>query len=213
LITGHHVTVRENVKTGKNFQIGTSGELQGDTTIGDYVRLHSGVLVAKNAKIGNYIWLLPKVVITDDPHPPSNLSHGVTLEDFVVIATRSVLFPGIVVRKGAVVGAGSVVTSDVPADTLVFGVPATPRGATSAIKLRMGPTAAPIRGSRISNEDILQRLSESGARPSDQKIDKTDPRNAPAIAVCALVSTRLARSMKCSFKFYQETGHWRIQLA
>jgi acetyltransferase-like isoleucine patch superfamily enzyme len=138
LITGHHVTVRENIKTGKNFQIGTSSELQGDTTIGDYVRLHSGVFVAKNAKIGNYIWLLPNVVITDDPHPPSNLSYGVTLEDFVVVAAQSILLPGIVVRKGAVIGAGSVVTSDVSANTLVAGVPATPRGATSAIKLRDG---------------------------------------------------------------------------
>jgi acetyltransferase-like isoleucine patch superfamily enzyme len=102
------------------------------------VRLHSGVFIAKNAVIGNYVWLLPKVVITDDPHPPSNLSLGVTVEDFAVIAARSVLLPGVVVRRGAVVGAGSVVTSDVAPDTLVAGVPARSRGTASKIKLRDG---------------------------------------------------------------------------
>ena len=106
--------------------------------------------------IGNYVWLLPNVVITNDPHPPSNVSLGVTVEDFAVIAAQSVLLPGIVVRRGAVVGAGSVVTSDVPEDTLVTGVPARTIGPTSKIKLRTEPTAAHIPGSHISTADILQ---------------------------------------------------------
>ena len=138
LVSGHHVTARENITAGRGLQIGTSSDLQGDITIGDFVRLHSGVFIAKNATIGSYVWLLPNVVITDDPHPPSNLSLGVTVEDFAVIATQSVLLPGIVVRRGAVVGAGSVVTSDVAPDTLVVGAPARPRGPTSKIKLRDG---------------------------------------------------------------------------
>jgi len=38
LVTGHHVTIRENMKIGIDFQLGTLSDLQGDSIIGDYVK-------------------------------------------------------------------------------------------------------------------------------------------------------------------------------
>ena len=55
LVTGHRVTVREGVNAGKNLQLGTLTDLQGDCIIGDYVRLHSNVHVGKHSKIGNFV--------------------------------------------------------------------------------------------------------------------------------------------------------------
>ena len=48
--TGHRVTVREGVKAGSDLQIGTLTDLQGDCTIGNYVRMHSNVHVGKYCK-------------------------------------------------------------------------------------------------------------------------------------------------------------------
>jgi acetyltransferase-like isoleucine patch superfamily enzyme len=137
--TGHRVTIRENTKAGRNFQVGTLGDIQGDCTIGDYVRFHSNVHVGKHSKIGNFVWIFPYVVLTNDPHPPSDVSLGVTIGDFSVIATMSTILPGINISDGALIGAHSLVNRDVPSDTIVAGVPAKVIGPTNKIKLTNAP--------------------------------------------------------------------------
>jgi UDP-3-O-[3-hydroxymyristoyl] glucosamine N-acyltransferase len=79
LVTGHNVTVREYI-AGENLQIGTLSDIQGHCVIGDYVRLHSNVHIGQKAKIGNFVWIFPYVVLTNDPHPPSDVLKGVTLK-------------------------------------------------------------------------------------------------------------------------------------
>lgn len=134
-ITGHHVTIRENTHTGTDFHVGTLGDIQGDCLIGDYVRLHSNVHIGKSSTLGSFIWIFPYVVLTNDPHPPSDVCVGVVVGDFSVIATMSTILPGIKISEGALVGAHSLVNRDVPADTIVAGVPAKSIGPTNRIKL------------------------------------------------------------------------------
>ena len=135
LTTGHRVTIRENTRAGENLQVGTLSDIQGDCIFGDYVRLHSNVHIGKASKLGNFVWIFPYVVLTNDPHPPSETCIGVTIEDFAVVATMSTVLPGIKISTGALIGAHSLVNRDVPADTIVVGVPAKPVGPTSKIKL------------------------------------------------------------------------------
>ena len=138
LTTGHRVTVREGTIAGDGFQIGTLGDIQGDCVIGDHVRLHSNVHIGKNSKIGNFVWIFPYVVLTNDPHPPSNVMSGVVVQDYAAIATMSVILPGVTVGSGALVGAHSSVARDVQADTVVAGVPAHLICQTSEIILKDG---------------------------------------------------------------------------
>lgn len=135
LITGHRVTIRENTVAGKNLQVGTLSDIQGDCQIGDYVRFHSNVHIGKGSHIGDFVWIFPYVVLTNDPHPPSEVRLGVKIHDFSVIATMSTLLPGVEIGRGALVAAHSLVNRNVEAEMIVAGVPAKPLGPTHKIKL------------------------------------------------------------------------------
>jgi acetyltransferase-like isoleucine patch superfamily enzyme len=138
LTTGHRVTVREKTIAGVGFQIGTSSEIQGDCSIGDYVRFQSNIFVGKKTTIGNFVWVLPYVVLTNDPTPPSNVLIGCTIEDYASIAAAAVVLPGVTVGHYSLVAAQACVTKNVPPHMVVAGVPARVVGKASSIKLRDG---------------------------------------------------------------------------
>jgi acetyltransferase-like isoleucine patch superfamily enzyme len=139
LVTGHHVTVREHIDAGPGLQIGTLSDLQGHLRIGAHVRTHSNVHLGQRSVIGNYVWIFPYTVLTNDPHPPSDgYLEGVTVEDYAVLATMSCIMPGVTVGSRSLVAAHSLVNRDVPPDTVVAGVPAKAVGPTSRVQLRDG---------------------------------------------------------------------------
>lgn len=138
LTTGHHVIVREKTRAGAGFQIGTMTEIQGNCSVGDYVRFQSNVFVGKKTTIGNFVWILPYVVLANDPTPPSNVLMGCTIEDFASVAASSVVLPGVTVGHHSLVAAQACVTKNVPPSMVVAGVPACVVGATQSIKLRDG---------------------------------------------------------------------------
>jgi len=116
--------VREHSVIGHHVRLGTNADIQGYCQIGDYVRMHSAVHIGQHTRVGNFVWIFPYVVFTNDPHPPSEFVEGVSVADFAVIGARAVLMPGIQIGEHAVVGAGSVVYRDVPARFVVAGNPA-----------------------------------------------------------------------------------------
>jgi len=111
---------------------------QGDCSIGDYVRFHSNVHIGQKSVIGNYVWIFPYVVLTNDPHPPSNMLQGVTVDDFAVIATMSVILPNVKIAKGCLVAAHSSVASNTEENMLYSGSPAKKVCAASRIRLKDG---------------------------------------------------------------------------
>lgn len=124
LTTGHRVTVRENTVAGESFQIGTLTEIQGDCIIGDFVRFQSNIFVGKGTEIGNFVWILPYVVLTNDPTPPSDLLIGCKIGDYASLCASCTVLPGVQVGKHSVVAASACVTKDVPEGFVVAGVPA-----------------------------------------------------------------------------------------
>ncbi|URZ08142.1 acyltransferase [Clostridium felsineum] len=122
--SGHKVTIRENTNIGNNVRVGTLSDIQGDCTIGNYISLHSNVHIGQKSNIKDYVWIFPYVVLTNDPTPPSEVMLGVTVESFAIIATGSIILPGVHVYEDTLVGAGSVVTKDVLKESVVVGNPA-----------------------------------------------------------------------------------------
>lgn len=138
LITGHRVVVREKTKAGKNFQIGTLADIQGHCEIGNHVRTHSNVFIAPETRIGNFVWMFPFAVLTNDPHPPSEVVEGVIVEDFAVIAAKAVVLPGATISKGCLIGANSCIRGNTREDTIYYGSPAKEAGSTSKLQLKDG---------------------------------------------------------------------------
>lgn len=124
LQTGHRVTIREESKIGKNVKIGTNSDIQGRCSIGDFTSIHSDCFICEYTKIHNYVWIFPKVTITNDATPPSNKLLGVTINDFAIICAGSILLPGIVIGENSIVGAASVVSKNVKNEEVVIGHPA-----------------------------------------------------------------------------------------
>lgn len=123
--TGHRVTIREYTKFGVKCRVGTVSDIQGYVTFGDYCWLHSNVHIGQKSTIGNFVFIYPYVVFTNDPTPPSDICIGPTVGDYSQIAVFSVLLPGVKIGNHCLVGAGSVVGKDVDDFQLVLGSPAT----------------------------------------------------------------------------------------
>jgi acetyltransferase-like isoleucine patch superfamily enzyme len=125
LKTGHRVTVREKTTAGRDLQIGTLCDIQGHCTIGDHVRLHSNIFIGQKSRIANFVWLFPFVVLTNDPHPPSDgLTEGPQILDYASIGAASCIMPGIRIGRHVVIAAHSLVHRDVEDHTAAGGVPA-----------------------------------------------------------------------------------------
>lgn len=138
LRTGHHAVARENLVVGEGFQLGSFSELQGDCRIGDHCRTHSSVLIGKQTRIGNYVWIYSYSGIANDPHPPSELCLGAVIEDYAVIAVNCVVLAGVRLGAHCLVAAQSCVQRDVPPHMVAAGVPARVRCPTSALRLKDG---------------------------------------------------------------------------
>jgi acetyltransferase-like isoleucine patch superfamily enzyme len=122
--TGHRVTIRENTTMGDHCSVGTLSVIEGFAKFGNYCRMQSNSHVCQTATLGNFVFIYPNVVLTNDPTPPSNTCIGPTIGDYTQITTGSLIMPGIKIGENCLVGAGSIVTKDVEDYSLVVGSPA-----------------------------------------------------------------------------------------
>ncbi|HSX40266.1 MAG TPA: acyltransferase [Candidatus Saccharimonadales bacterium] len=96
-----------------------------DTIVGEYAVLDG----RDKLYIGDHVAIASEVMIYNcehDIHDPmfKPTPAPVVIEDYVFIGPRAILLPGVTIGRGAVVAAGAVVTKDVPASSVVGGVPA-----------------------------------------------------------------------------------------
>lgn len=107
LTTGHRVTIREKAIVGRNCQFGSYNDIQGHCKIGNYVRCQSYVNIGMASEIGDFVFLFPFVVLTNDPTPPSMTEKGVILGDYSVITSATTILPGAILGKHCLTGANS----------------------------------------------------------------------------------------------------------
>lgn len=110
--------------------------VENDVIIGDRVTIKSGVQLWDGVRIEDDVFVGPNVTFTNDPFPRSKHhlgEHPVTLiEAGASIGANATILPGVTVGRSAMVGAGAVVTADVPRFSIVYGNPARIHGYVDA---------------------------------------------------------------------------------
>ena len=145
--------IAPDVKLGKSVVIYDFVNLYGcrvndNTKIGTFVEIQKGADIGKNCKISSHTFICEGVTIEDgvfvghgvtfinDRYPRATMGDGrmqsdadwevipTTVKKGASIGSGATILGGVVIGENAIVGAGSVVTKDVPADTIVAGNPA-----------------------------------------------------------------------------------------
>jgi UDP-2-acetamido-3-amino-2,3-dideoxy-glucuronate N-acetyltransferase len=121
----HFSYIGDNTQIGNNVSIGSLVHIDYNVRIGDNCRIEGSVYIPPLTVIGNNVFIGPGAAFTNDPYPMSPKMIGVVVEDGAIIGGRAVFRPGVRVGRNSVVGMGSVVTKNVPPETVVIGHPAT----------------------------------------------------------------------------------------
>lgn len=147
----NHCQVREGARIGSGCILGKDVYVDFDVQIGDNVKIQNGALIYHGVTIESGVFVGPGVIFTNDKHPRAITPSGELKgdDDWEVTPTRvrygasigagAVILPGVVLGEFSLVGAGAVVTRDVPAHTLVAGNPARPAGYVCACATRLVP--------------------------------------------------------------------------
>jgi UDP-2-acetamido-3-amino-2,3-dideoxy-glucuronate N-acetyltransferase len=127
-IVGDQSFVRERAVLGQGTVVGRGSAVDNDVTIGARVRVQTNVYLTAFSEIDDDVFVGPGVCLTNDHtmarHGPEYRLRGARLRRACRIGGGAVLLPGVEVGEEAFVAAGAVVTRDVPARTVVMGVPA-----------------------------------------------------------------------------------------
>jgi acetyltransferase-like isoleucine patch superfamily enzyme len=148
------VQVREGTRIGADCILGSGAYIDAGVLVGDRCKLQNGVFVYKGFSLENGVFLGPGVMLLNDKVPRAvtpdgslkrdadwTVSRGVVMEG-AAVGGGSVILPGVTLGRYCLVGAGSVVTRDVPDHGLVYGNPARLRGFVCHCGQRLGTMLA-----------------------------------------------------------------------
>ncbi len=129
VILGDQSCVRERVTIGDDVVLGRGSLVENDTTVGAMTRIQADAYITAYSTLEEHVFIAPCVVTTNDNYmgrteQRHELMTGPTIRRGARVGGGAILCPGIEVGEEAFVGAGAVVTKDVPPRVIVVGNPA-----------------------------------------------------------------------------------------
>jgi acetyltransferase-like isoleucine patch superfamily enzyme len=131
VIVGDQACVRERVRVGDDVVIGRGSLVENDTTVGALTTIQAEAYITAYSTLEEQVFIAPCVVTTNDDFMGRTEERheriaGPTIRRGARVGGGAVLCPGVEIGEEAFVGAGAVVTKDVPPRTVVVGNPARP---------------------------------------------------------------------------------------
>jgi acetyltransferase-like isoleucine patch superfamily enzyme len=128
-IVGDQSCIRERVELGDDCVLGRGSLIENDTTVGAGTRIQAGAYVTAYSTLEEDVFIAPCVVTTNDnfmgrTEQRKDLMKGPTIRRGARIGGGAIICPGVEIGEEAFVGAGAVVTKDVPPRVVVVGSPA-----------------------------------------------------------------------------------------
>jgi acetyltransferase-like isoleucine patch superfamily enzyme len=128
-IVGDQACVRERCRIGDDVVIGRGSLVENDTTVGARTKIQAEAYVTAYSTVEEDVFIAPCVVTTNDnfmgrTERRHDLVKGPTIRRGARVGGGAVICPGVEIGEDAFVGAGAVVTKDVPARMVAVGVPA-----------------------------------------------------------------------------------------
>lgn len=122
-------TIRENVSVGTKTIVGRNVAIENQCRVGNYCKLETNCYITAWSDLGDEVFVAPGVVTSNDNFAgrgQERFQHfkGVIIRDGGRIGANATILPGKTIGEQGFAGAGSVVTKDVPAKTIVAGNPA-----------------------------------------------------------------------------------------
>lgn len=126
---GDFCSVREECIIGNNCILSRNVSINYNTKIGNDTKIMDNSHITGNMNIGNHVFISVLVATTNDNtmgRQAYSADHvqGATICDNVTIGAAANILPQVTIGENAIVGAGAVVTKDVPANKVVMGIPA-----------------------------------------------------------------------------------------
>jgi len=126
------VVILAGAKIGRDCNINAHCLIENDVVVGDRVTVKSGVQLWNGLRIEDDVFIGPNVTFTNDKHPRSKQYpdefQTTTIRRGASVGANATILGGITIGESAMIGAGSVITRDVPAGELWVGNPARPCG-------------------------------------------------------------------------------------
>ena len=149
---GHNVIIREENKIGDNFKIWSNSVVDYGCKIGNNVKIHCNAYIAQFTQIEDNVFIGPGVVTVNNIHPGCKFSKqclkGPRIQAGAQVGAGVVINPYVTIGRNCLIGSGSVVTEDIPANSLAFGNPAVVREKIDNLKCKTDITDRPYKKSR-----------------------------------------------------------------
>lgn len=146
LETGHNVVIREENIIGDNFQIWSNSIIDYQCKIGNNVKIQNNVYISQYTIIEDGVRIGPGVGTAWDLHPDcGKCKKGPVIKRGANIGINVTILPHVVIGERALIGGGSVVTRDIPPETVAYGNPARPMGSIYDLQCMEGLVDRPYK--------------------------------------------------------------------
>ncbi len=133
VLVADFASIREDVRIGDRTIIGRGVSIENKVTVGKNCKIETEAYISALSSIGDFCFIAPEVTFTNDNfmgRTEERYKHykGVTIKRGGRVGANATVLPGIVIEEDGMVGAGTVVTKNVPKGQLIYGNPGRSQG-------------------------------------------------------------------------------------